>query len=127
MKLLLDTNVLLWWWANTNRIGPQARDAISDGANEVFVSPASLWEIEIKRSRGKLDAPDDLIAEVAADGFLPLLVGLRHAVMAGRLPPHHNDPFDRLLIAQALDENLTIVSADSVFPLYTSSLLHARQ
>ena len=123
MKLLLDTNVLLWWWIGSDRINPEVRESISDCDNEVFVSPASLWEIEIKRSRGKLNAPDDLIAEVSADRFIPLPVTFRHAVMAGRLPQHHNDPFDRLLIAQALDENLTIVSADSVFPLYNIGLL----
>lgn len=125
MRLLLDTNVLLWWLSDMPRLGPQSSAALADTANEVFVSPASVWEIEIKRAANKLRAPDDVIEAVADEGFQALPVTLRHAHTAGRLPRHHNDPFDRLLIAQALDERLTLVSANSVFPRYLDALLMA--
>lgn len=127
MKLLLDTHVLLWWLGDPERLGPRALEAIADGANEVLVSPASVWEIEIKRTMGKLEAPDDLLEIIPAQGFQPLPIGLGHAWLAGRLPRHHADPFDRLLIAQAQIEGLTLVSADAVFPLYTTALLPANR
>jgi PIN domain nuclease of toxin-antitoxin system len=76
------------------------------------VSAATAWEIEIKRALGKLDAPDDLADALAAGGYRPLPVSILHATIAGRLPPHHRDPFDRMLVAQAKLEGLTIVTGD---------------
>lgn len=125
MRLLLDTHALLWWLADDPRLGAEARRQIADGANAVLVSAASAWEIEIKRALGKLEAPADLAAAIRDSGFEPLAITLDHAVAAGRLPPHHSDPFDRLLIAQAAAEHLTLITRDSAFAAYDVSWRNA--
>jgi PIN domain nuclease of toxin-antitoxin system len=89
-----------------------ARRAIGDGKNTVYVSAAVAWEIAVKRALGKLDAPEDLLAAMAANRFLPLPVTIPHALAVATLPDHHRDPFDRLLIAQALHEGFKLVSRD---------------
>jgi PIN domain nuclease of toxin-antitoxin system len=124
MRLLLDTRALLWWLADEG-LGAQARDAIADPANPVFVSAASAWEISIKKALGKLTAPDDLEHQVHSGGFLPLPVSIAHGVAAGQLARHHDDPFDRMLIAQAQAEGLTIVTRDKRFGDYGVALLTA--
>ena len=124
MRLLLDTNALLWWLADTG-LADQAREAIADPANFVAVSAVSAWEIFIKKAQGKLAAPDDLEHQVQAGGFTPLPVTIAHAVAAGELVRHHDDPFDRMLIAQALAEGLTIVTRDKRFSDYSVALLPA--
>ncbi len=118
MRLLLDTHVLLWWLADDPRLEDRARQAIADGANVVLVSAASAWEIAIKRAMGKLEAPEDLPAALGASGFEALATSVDHAIAAGALPRHHADPFDRMLVAQALAEELTIVTADDDFAGY---------
>lgn len=95
MRLLLDTHALLWWLADDPQLGAASRARIMDSANTVFVSAASAWEFEIKRATGKLEAPDELAATIDSNGFEPLPMMLAHAIRAGRLPPHHADPFDR--------------------------------
>lgn len=119
MKLLLDTHALLWWLADDARLGAQARDAVADPANDVHVSAASLWEIVVKRRVGKLDAD---IAEVAKAvgkcGFMTLDIRLAHLTVLADLPTHHRDPFDHLLIAQAIAEDLILVSEDRNIPRY---------
>lgn len=123
MRLLLDTHIALWWFsAETERIGPEAVGEITD-AEDVFVSAASAWEIEIKRALGKLDAPRDVAGAITASGFQALGIEIEHAIAAGRLPPHHSDPFDRMLVAQAQAENLILVTADSHIPSYAVRLL----
>lgn len=118
MRLLLDTHVALWWFAGeTDRIGRAVAGEIT-GAEDVFVSAASAWEIEIKRALGKLDAPGDLGEAITSSGFRPLGIEIGHAIVAGRLPPHHSDPFDRMLVAQAQAENLILVTADSRITSY---------
>jgi PIN domain nuclease of toxin-antitoxin system len=124
VRLLLDTHALLWWLADEG-LAPQARDAIADPANLVVVSAASAWEISIKKALGKLTAPDDLEQQVHAGGFLPLPVSIAHGVAAGELGRHHDDPFDRMLIAQAYSEGLTIVTRDKRFDDYGVALLPA--
>jgi PIN domain nuclease of toxin-antitoxin system len=124
MRLLLDTHALLWWLAGEG-LGDQARDAISDPANLVMVSAASAWEISIKKALGKLSAPGDLERQVAASGFTPLPISLSHGLAAGQLPRHHDDPFDRMLIAQALAQGLTIVTHDKRFTDYDVATLAA--
>jgi PIN domain nuclease of toxin-antitoxin system len=117
-RLLVDTHALLWWLADDSRLSPVARRAIAARENEVLVSAASLWEIAIKRSLGKLRAPDSLPDIVSKEGFSYLAVTPWHAWRAGALPPHHTDPFDRLLAAQALGEGIPLVTGDSSFGPY---------
>ena len=124
MRLLLDTHALLWWLADDG-LAPQAREAIADPENLVVVSAASAWEISIKKALGKLAAPDDLEQQVHAGGFRPLAVSIAHGVAAGELARHHDDPFDRMLIAQASAEGLVIVTRDKRFEDYGVALLPA--
>lgn len=112
MTLLLDTHVLLWWLDDPQLLSEAARIAIEDGKNAVYVSAAVAWEIAIKKTLGKLKAPDDLEAIMAANRFHPLPVTISHALGVMALPNHHRDPFDRLLIAQAMLEGITFVSRD---------------
>ena len=101
-----------------DQIGAQCLDRINNPENEVFVSAASIWEIEIKKVNGKLTAPDN-IAEISEDcGIDHLNITIQHAEIAGRLPLNHKDPFDRMLIAQAQVENLTLVTDDKKIPTY---------
>lgn len=124
MRLLLDTHALLWWLADEG-LNPGAQDAIADPANLVVVSAASAWEISIKKALGKLVAPDDLEQQVRTGGLAPLPISIGHAIAAGQLPHHHEDPFDRMLIAQAFAEGLTIVTRDKRFNDYGVTLLAA--
>lgn len=117
MRLLLDTHTLLWWLSDSP-LETTARDHIANPTNPVFVSAATAWEITVKQALGKLTAPDDLASVVASGGFEVLPISFAHAVTAGRLPPHHRDPFDRLLIAQAQHEGLTLATRDPHFAAY---------
>lgn len=117
-RLLVDTHAVLWWLADDPALSRAARDAIADPANEPLVSAASIWEIAIKRSLGKLDAPDDLPETVLREGFSWLPIGAAHAWQVRALPMHHRDPFDRLLAAQALTEGVAVVTADTRFREY---------
>ena len=117
-RLLVDTHALLWWLTDDAGLSDAARAALADPANDVLVSTASVWEIAIKRALGKLQAPDDLPDHIAAQGFGWLPVAAEHAWRVRDLPPHHRDPFDRLLVAQALSERMAIISADARFGAY---------
>ena len=117
-RLLLDTHVLLWWLSHDPALGPAAHQAIRDAQNEVYVSAATTWEASIKKALGKLEAPDDLDRIVEEERFLKLPISLYHGQMAGQLPAYHRDPFDRMLVAQAQAEGLTIVTADRNIPRY---------
>ncbi|NLF07474.1 MAG: type II toxin-antitoxin system VapC family toxin [Pirellulaceae bacterium] len=125
MKLLLDTHVLLWWLEDQQRISQEALSAIRDQENPVFVSAATVWEIKIKKSIGKLTAPDDLEEVINDCRFSQLGISIRHATALRALPFHHRDPFDRMLIAQANMENMTIVTRDSDIIQYGVSHLLA--
>ena len=125
MRLLLDTHVLVWWLADDETLGDEARSAIVDGNSVVMVSAASVWEIAIKRAAGRLDAPGDLEAQLEQNRFVPLTIGIGHAVRAGALPAHHTDPFDRMLVAQAELEGLTIVTRDENIARYAVATLAA--
>ena len=111
MNLLLDTHILLWWLADSPRLSKRARRAIEE-SGAVFVSAVSAWEIELKRTRGLLRAPDNLEATLRARDLRPLSLTVAHAVAAGRLPLYHRDPFDRMLVAQASLESLTLLTVD---------------
>lgn len=123
MSLLLDTHILLWWLADDPQLPTAAREAIASPDNEVMVSAAAVWEIAIKKAVGRLEAPDDLLEVLTTNDFQTLTITASHAVLAGGLPPHHSDPFDRMMIAQARAENLTLASVDERFSDYDVELL----
>lgn len=125
MRLLLDTHVLLWWLAADTTLSSAARDAIADEANIVAVSAATAWEIAIKRSLGKLEAPDDLEDQMRDNEFEALAISLADALTAGSLPQHHDDPFDRMLVAQARRGGFALVTRDSHFGAYGVVLISA--
>ena len=125
MNLLLDTHTLIWTLADNPELAAAAREAIIDGNNIVFVSAVSVWEISIKKAMGKLDAPDTLLEEIGRHRFTPLEIALAHADRAGKLPPIHLDPFDRMLIAQAQSEQLTLVTRDAEIQKYAVHCLVA--
>ncbi len=125
MILSLDTHVLLWWLADNATLSQITRTEISDGKNLVFVSAAAAWEIVIKSALGKLDIPSDLEAALTANRFQPLPITIPHALAVADLPHHHNDPFDRLLIAQAKVEGFTLVTADEQIKKYDVSIMEA--
>ena len=126
MRLLLDTHVLIWSVSAPQRLSAAARAAIVAPANSVFVSAATAWEMAIKQALGRLDFPlDSFDEELAHAGFDHLPVTAAHGIAAERLPRHHGDPFDRMLIAQALADGLTLVSDDGAFAPYGVPLLPA--
>ena len=121
MRLLLDTHALLWWLAGDRKLSAAARSAIGDEENIVFVSAASAWEISTKHRLGKLDASalvGEMAAVLAEQDLQTLDITVDHAERAGLLPGEHRDPFDRMLIAQAQAENLTLVSNETAFDGY---------
>ncbi len=125
MKLLLDTHVLLWWLDDNPVLTEEVRAAIRERHTTVFVSAATVWEIAIKQTIGKLDTPGDLEEAVVASRFEPLPITFNHAAVAGKLPRHHDDPFDRMLVAQAQIERLTLVTHDKRLGAYGVSILWA--
>jgi PIN domain nuclease of toxin-antitoxin system len=126
-RLLLDTHVWLWWQADDSRLGRAARKAIAS-AFEVRLSVVSAWEIAIKTSLGKLTLPRgfDVAEELERDGFAPLAIEMEHAAGVSKLPGLHRDPFDRMLISQALAEGLTLVTADPQLEGYGVGLMNAQ-
>lgn len=117
MRLLLDTHVILWWLDDSPELSGEVKDLL-DTEPAVYVSAVSPWEIAIKQSLGKLPGPEDLAERVRDGQFSGLPITGGHGVRAGRLPPHHRDPFDRLLVAQAQTEGLTLVTRDQWIPRY---------
>jgi len=125
MNLLLDTHVLLWWLDASPSLSQTAGEAISDVSNLVFVSAAVVWEIRIKQGLGKIIIPRDFRRVLEQQPFEKLPVTVDHAHAVGGLPSHHRDPFDRILIAQAKVEGLTIATHDSIFHQYDVPILEA--
>jgi len=125
-RLLLDTHVLLWWLSDDPQLGAATRKAIGDPRNQVYISAASTWEVSIKKSPGKLSAPDDMDAIVDDEHFDKLPITLFHGEQAGMLPGHHKDPFDRMLIAQAQSEGLVIVTNDEKITRYGIRTMDAK-
>ncbi len=121
-RLLLDTHAFLWWVDDAPELTAAARGAIADANNQCYLSLASCWEMAIKSRLGKLRLAkpvERFVAEqLAANGFTLLNIELRHAAKVEKLPLHHRDPFDRLLVAQVISEKLTVVTADRVFSDY---------
>jgi PIN domain nuclease of toxin-antitoxin system len=119
MRLLLDTHIFLWVVEDSPLLGVEARRLL-DSASAVYVSSASIWEIAIKARLGKIDAdPDSVAAAIEDSGFLELPVLARHAVEVAGLPFHHGDPFDRLLVAQAMTEPMRLATGDGILKLYS--------
>lgn len=123
MRCLLDTHVLLWWRDASPLLSPRAAEEIAEGGNEVLVSVASLWEIAIKRRLGKLAFADDFETVLQEERFGLLGISFQHLRGLDTLPPLHRDPFDRLLIAQALTEDVPIVTGDTAFAAYGAKLI----
>ena len=125
-RLLLDTHILLWAAQNSQRLTSKARELINDPQNEVFFSVASLWEIGIKFALGRDDfaiSPADLHEGLASHDYVELPILTPHALLSARLPALHKDPFDRMLVAQAMVENLTLITADATVAAYSPSFL----
>ena len=127
MKYLLDTSVWLWSLTASERIRPEARELLVRGREEIYLSAASSWEISIKSALGKLWLPEPVASYVpkrmAAQGIRPLAITHSHALAVSKLPAYHNDPFDRLLIAQAQVEGMTIQTADRAFRPYPAEVI----
>jgi PIN domain nuclease of toxin-antitoxin system len=114
LRILLDTHVFIWWDDENPALAGELRETISEPANEIYVSAASIWEIAIKRGRGKIAFAHGIKEAIATNGFLALPITPDHAEFAGGLPPHHRDPFDRMLIAQATLENMAFATQDEM-------------
>lgn len=127
VKLLLDTQAFLWWLNDDRQLGINARQAIAEVDNLVYVSAATAWEIAVKRANGKLDAPGDIAQWIEQNGFSDSPIEVEHAIVSTELPKHHNDPFDRLLVAQAQIEDLTLVTSDTEIPKYDVAVLDAHK
>ncbi|MEX0879587.1 MAG: type II toxin-antitoxin system VapC family toxin [Thermoanaerobaculia bacterium] len=126
MRLLLDTHAFVWWLQDSPRLGHGARRAVADTRSLIHVSAASIWELAIKSALGKVNVGRAAIpAEITANGFIELSIRAAHAWRASSLPRHHDDPFDRMLVAQAQLEDLTLVTHDSVFEKYEVPVLSA--
>lgn len=124
MNLLLDTHAFLWAIDDNPNLSQEARAAITDGNNIVFVSAATAWEISIKKAIGKLTVPrGSYLDELSVHRFMPLDITTEHALAVENLPQHHQDPFDRLLIAQAQIEKLTLVTRDPRIKQYTVQVI----
>jgi len=122
MKILIDTQIFLWLFGFVNRISPDVESLLKNPGNDIFLSAASVWEIAIKYASGKLQlpaAPEIFVPDrVKRSNFKRLEINYEHALAVAKLSPIHKDPFDRLLIAQANVENLTLLSADKIFARY---------
>jgi PIN domain nuclease of toxin-antitoxin system len=123
VKLLLDTHAALWYLSDDAQLGEGAREQLDDETNQVLLSSAVVWEIAIKRSLGKLEAPDDFLPLLLDAGVQPLPVTLAHAAAVKALPQHHRDPFDRMLVVQALSEQAALVSRDALLRSYGVALI----
>jgi PIN domain nuclease of toxin-antitoxin system len=118
LNLLLDTHILIWWLAKDPKLSPAEINIITDPDSIIFVSAATSWEIAVKKMIGKLNAPDDLPAALAANDFLELPITIEHTQYLYQLPLLHNDPFDRIMIAQAISDSLVFLTRDSKVFLY---------
>ncbi len=123
IALLLDSHALLWWEADDARLSERAREQIELEESVVFFSAVSLWELAIKQALGRLRLPDTLSSRLVEEGFQEVPVTAAHGLLAGGLPRHHSDPFDRMLVAQARSEGLTIITADTRIAAYDVPVL----
>ena len=120
---LLDTHILLWWLDDPRKLSAAAREVIADSSHAVYVSAAAAWEIGIKQALGRLTIPDDLVEVLEQSGIRPLPILLTHGLAVATLPPHHTDPFDRMMVAQAAAEGLVLITRDKGIQQYDVPLL----
>jgi PIN domain nuclease of toxin-antitoxin system len=125
MNLLLDTHVLIWCFENNKHLKESVRELLADSDNNIFVSAVSTWELSMKAALGKITMPEDFEVQRERSNFKPLPISIQHTLVVKELPDHHRDPFDRLLIAQALSESLTLVTHDPAIWSYPAPLLKA--
>lgn len=124
MKLLLDTHILLWWLNDDKKLSEYGRQFIQNPDNDVYVSHASLWEIQIKNMSGKLNANvETIIQQLPINNFQQFPIHTDHILCLAKLPPHHQDPFDRMLVSQALSEPLHLITHDKNVSLYSESIV----
>jgi PIN domain nuclease of toxin-antitoxin system len=127
MKVLLDTHTFLWWITDDPKLSLRVRGIISDGENEIFISAATGWEIAIKSQIGRLKLPDEpqrfILEQLKINGMKSLPIEMRHALHVSTLPAYHQDPFDRILIAQAQMEDLPVLSADPEIGKYEVTII----
>ncbi len=123
MRILLDTQVFLWFLADSPKLSQVARKIVAE-ASEACISAATIWEVAIKFALGKLAVPPELVAsQIGSNGFIELPIRARHALEVARLPVYHRDPFDRLLVAQAISEPLVLVTADALLERYSDQVI----
>jgi PIN domain nuclease of toxin-antitoxin system len=122
-SLLLDTHALLWSVGDVDRLPPTVYEVLRAAVAPAYVSAASIWEIAIKHNSGKLQTPDNLLEKIALARFEELKIDFQDAALAGRLPAHHKDPFDRMIVAQAQRMNLTVVTRDARIAAYEVPVL----
>jgi PIN domain nuclease of toxin-antitoxin system len=125
LNILVDTHVALWWLTDPAKVADEAREAISDGHNQVFFSSVSVWEAEIKAAAGRLEMPELFFNVLELAGMDELVIRSRHALRAARLPLLHRDPFDRMLVGQAQEEGLVIITRDPLIRQYSVAALPA--
>lgn len=125
MILMLDTHALLWWLADDPQLSDPARRSLSDPANVVLTSVASIWELEVKRVAGRVDAPSNILEALEGADIDPLPVSASDAVEAARLPAHHRDPFDRMVVAQARRLDAVVITRDRAIGRYDVHVLGA--
>ena len=127
MRILLDTQIFIWWDSEPDKLPPHLLALCQDQANTLVLSVASVWEMQIKSQLGKLELDrslaDIVISQQRTNQAEVLPVQLAHVLALQHLPPHHKDPFDRLIMAQAIAENIAVVSVDTIFPLYPVTLI----
>lgn len=124
MRYLLDTHIFIWWMEN-KRLSNKLMNLLNDPENEVYLSVVNVWEIVIKNAKGKIKPPKDIKGGIQNSGFLVLSIEVSHALEVEKLPDYHNDPFDRILIAQAKVEKLTLITSDEKIWRYNLSLVKA--
>lgn len=125
MHYLLDTHTFMWWMESGDKLSPKTKIILQDLKQEIFVSVASVWEIIIKQSKGKLKTPRNIKGGIIKAGFKVLSIELSHAIEVRKLPLHHKDPFDRMLISQAKAEKLTLITSDPKIWKYKLALIKA--
>ena len=123
MRMLLDTHTFLWWVGDSPRLPKRFRAAIAEPANDVFVSAVTVWEIAIKRRTGKISFSGGIVDEIRSQGFEPLAIVVAHAEAVERMPVLHRDPFDRMLVAQAMAEGMILLTVDAEIIKYAPNLL----